>query len=147
MRTERGLHTYLHEADRILARPQLTFAALVFTQAVHSLEEYAGRLWEDFPPARFLTGVVSQDRELGFIIINVSLVALGAWCFWWPVRRAWPSAARFMWLWAGLQGINGVGHVIWTALQRRYTAGAATAPMLLMLALALVWQLREQRRR
>jgi hypothetical protein len=28
------------------------FGAHVAAQAVHSVEEYAGRLWESFPPAR-----------------------------------------------------------------------------------------------
>ncbi len=136
-----------YQTELTLSRRQLTFAALVIAQAAHSLEEYVGRLWESFPPARFLTGLLSQDRELGFIIINVSLVAIGAWCFWWPVRRAWPSAALVIWLWVGLQGVNSVGHLFWALRQRGYTAGVATAPVLLVLALTLAWQLRAPRRR
>jgi len=37
-------------------------------QAAHSIEEYAGRLWESFPPARLVSGLVSPDLERGFII-------------------------------------------------------------------------------
>ncbi len=114
-------------------------------QAAHSIEEYVGRLWLSFPPAYFLTGLVSQDRELGFIIINLSLAAFGAWCFLWPVRRAWPSAPVFMWVWVVTQLVNGLGHPVWTLRQAEYTPGVATAPVLLALALFLAWQLRSQR--
>ena len=75
-----------------MTRFQATFGTLVLAQAAHSMEEYVGQLWESFPPARFLTGLISQDLERGFIVINVSLVAFGLWCFLWPVRRGWLSA-------------------------------------------------------
>ena len=58
-----------------MTRFQATFGALILAQAAHSVEEYVGRLWESFPPARFLTGLVSQDLERGFVVINVSRVA------------------------------------------------------------------------
>jgi hypothetical protein len=63
-----------------MTRLDATFAALVFIQAVHSVEKYVGRLWAVFPPAIAITGLVSQDRRLGF------------WCFFWPVRRRWAAA-------------------------------------------------------
>jgi hypothetical protein len=69
------------------------FGALVFTQACHSIEEYVGRLRESFPAARLLTSLISSDLERGFIILNVGLVAFGVWCWLWPVRHGWPSAA------------------------------------------------------
>jgi hypothetical protein len=31
------------------------------------VEEYIGRLWESFPPARFLTRLISQDHDRGFV--------------------------------------------------------------------------------
>ncbi len=40
-----------------MTRPQVAFGALIVAQASHSVEEYVGRLWESFPPARFLTGL------------------------------------------------------------------------------------------
>ncbi len=61
-------------------KSQHLFLALIGVQSLHSLEEYVFRLWETFPPARFLTGLVSADLERGFIVINVSLVVLGIWC-------------------------------------------------------------------
>ena len=129
-----------------MSRTKTAFAALVVAQAAHSVEEYVGRLWESFPPARFLTGLVSSDRELGFIIINVALVAFGLWCLLWPVRRNWSSATGFLWFWIAIETINGVGHPLWSLRQGGYTPGVLTAPVLLVLALYLAFQLREPRR-
>ena len=57
------------------ARLRTAFLWLIVAQAAHSIEEYAGRLWESFPPARLVSGLVSSDLELnaaataeGFIV-------------------------------------------------------------------------------
>jgi hypothetical protein len=118
------------------------FLGLVLAQAAHSIEEYAGRLWEVFPPARALTGLVSSDLELGFVIINAALVGFGLWCYLWPVRNRWPVARGLMWGWVVVELINGVGHPLWAARIGGYTPGLITAPLLLILALALARQLR-----
>jgi hypothetical protein len=125
-----------------MTRTQMAFGGIVLAQAAHSVEEFVGRLWESFPPARFLTGLVSPDLERGFLIINVSLVAFGLWCFFWPVRQGWPSAVPLAWAWVALQLINGIGHPLWTLRQGSYTPGVATAPVLLALTLYLALQLR-----
>jgi Protein of unknown function with HXXEE motif len=124
-------------------RFQITFAALVLVQALHSIEEYIGNLWESFPPAEFLTGLVSHDHRLGFLIINVLLAAFGCWCVFWPVRRGWPSAGLFTVVWITIGIINGIGHPLWTLQQGEYTPGVITAPILLVLALMLAGQLRK----
>ena len=121
----------------ISVKPRATFGWLVVAQGAHSLEEYVGRLWESFPPARYLTGVVSSDRELGFIVINTCLIAFGVACFLWPVRRRWSSAAALMWFWVVIETINGVVHPLWSVRQGGYTPGVLTAPVLLALALIL----------
>jgi hypothetical protein len=120
----------------------MAFGALVLAQAAHSVEEYVGRLWETFPPARFLTGLVSQDQEQGFLLINVALVAFGVWCFVWPIRRDWPTAPLLAWIWVTIEVINGVGHPLWSLRMGGYTPGVATAPVLLVVALYLARQLR-----
>lgn len=120
------------------------FGLLVLAQAAHSIEEYVGRLWETFPPARLLTALVSTDQASGFLVINVALVSFGVWCLLWPVRRAWSSAAALAWFWVVLETINGVGHPAWSAAQGAYTPGVATAPLLLALALLLARALRQQ---
>ena len=125
-----------------MSRFQLTFGALILVQALHSVEEYVGHLWEAFPPARFLTGLVSSDHERGFVALNILLLAFGVWCLVWPVRRGWPVAATLAWVWAVVEIINGIGHPLWSILQGRYTPGLATAPILLVIALHLAYQLR-----
>ena len=125
-----------------MSRFQATFGALIAAQAAHSIEEYLGRLWESFPPAAFLTGLIPADREVAFIVLNCALVAAGVWCWLWPVRRAWPSAPAIAWLWVVIETINGVVHPVWSLLQRAYTPGVLTAPILLALALYLSRQLR-----
>jgi hypothetical protein len=119
-----------------------TFGALVAVQAAHSIEEYVGRLWESFPPAAFVTGLVSTDREVGFLILNIAIVALGVWCLLWPVRGNWPSAHAILWTWVLIETINGVGHMVWSLVQGSYTPGVLTAPILLLVALYLAMQLR-----
>jgi hypothetical protein len=115
---------------------------LVLAQAGHSIEEYIGHLWESFPPARFLTGLVSSNLEHGFVLINVSIFAFGLWCFIWPMCRGWPVAIPLAWLWVVIEIINGIGHPLWSLREGGYTPGLATAPALLLLALYLALQLR-----
>jgi hypothetical protein len=124
---------------------QLSFSALVLAQVAHSIEEYRGRLWETFPPARFVTGLVSQDREQAFIAINAALIAFGVWCVLFPVRRGWPSAALVAWLWVGVEVINGIGHAMWSIVNGGYSPGVATAPVLLVAALVVAKELRQNR--
>jgi len=118
-----------------MTRFHVAFGALVLAQAAHSVEEYIGRLWESFPPARFLTGLIAENLELGFLVINISLVAFGLWCWLWPVRRGW--------VWIAVELINGVGHPLWTLRQGGYTPGVATAPLLLVLAIHLAHRVRQ----
>ena len=125
-----------------MTRFQRTFLALVVAQAAHSFEEYLGRLYDVFPPARFVTGLISQDREWGFILVNVALVTFGFWCFLGPVRRDLPAATPLAWFWVAIELLNGVGHPLWSLGLLRYTPGVATAPALLILALYLAQQLR-----
>jgi len=127
-----------------MPRLELTFGALVAVQAAHSVEEYLGRLWESFPPARFVVGLVSVDHERGFVALNVALVAFGTWCLFWPVRGQWAMAASLMWLWVAIETINGIGHPLWSLLEGSYTPGVATAPVLLILATYLAIQLRQR---
>ena len=125
-----------------MSRFHLTFGALVLTQTAHSIEEYVGHLWESFPPARFLTSLVSSDLERAFVLLNVSLLAFGVWCFLWPLRRGWPVAASLAWFWVVIEIINGIGHPLWSVREGGYTPGLATAPVLLVLAVYLAHQLR-----
>lgn len=125
-----------------MTRLHLAFGALVLAQAAQSVEEYIGRLWESFPPARFLTGLVSQDHERGFVVLNVALIGFGLWCLLWPARRGWPCAVNLAWAWVAVEIMNGIGHSLWTLRQGSYTPGVATAPVLFVSAVYLARQLR-----
>jgi hypothetical protein len=124
-------------------RLDLAFGALLAAQAVHSVEEYLGRLWESFPPARFLTGLVSHDREWSFVTLNILLLTFGVWCLIWPVHRGWPSAVYLGWAWVIVEAVNGIVHPLWTLREGGYTPGVASAPLLLALAICLGFQLRK----
>ena len=127
-------------------RLKTVFILLVGVQALHSLEEYYFEFHEVFPPMRFLIGLVSQDLERGFVIVNSSIILFGLWCFWWPIRHGWRSAASFAWFWVCVELVNGIGHSTWSLLQRGYTPGLITALVLLPLAVLLARELISGRR-
>jgi len=129
-----------------MTRFKLAFAALVLAQAAHSVEECIGRLWESYPPARFVAGLISPDLEWNFVAGNVLLVTFGIWCLLWPVRRGWPSAVYIGWAWVIVEVINGIVHPLWTLHEGGYTPGVATAPLLLATAAYLWYQLRNAAR-
>jgi hypothetical protein len=68
------------------------FLALVSTQALHSMEEYLFRLYEVFPPAQFVSGLISRDLQRGFVIANLALLTLGFGCYLGPIRHDWDMA-------------------------------------------------------
>ena len=138
----RSLLRYPRRLPIHMTRFQTSFLALVCFQAAHSVEEFVGRLYDVFPPARFVSSLISTDRERGFVIINLALVTFGFWCFLWPARRQWALAVPLAWFWVAIELLNGVGHPLWSLSQLRYTPGLATAPFLLALALYVGWQLR-----
>ena len=127
-----------------LSRYESTFGALILVQAAHSIEESIGRLWESFPPARFVAGLASTDHERGFVTLNVLLVAFGIWCYLWPIRRQWGFAISLAWMWVVIETINGIVHPLWSIMNRGYTPGLGTAPVLLVLAIILASQLRQR---
>lgn len=115
------------------------FAGLAFAQAAHSTEEYYGRLWETFPPAQFLTNLVSSNLEVGFLIINAAIVIFAFACLVFIVAPARAGARALIWFWAVIEMLNGAGHLIWAGIERGYRPGAATAPFLLLFAACLLY--------
>lgn len=115
-------------------RSQLVFLLLVVVQATHSVEEYATKLYEVFAPARFVSGLVSNDFGVGFAVVNCALVAFGLWCYFVPVRSGRPSARGWAWLWVVLELANGIGHTGLALSARSYFPGAVTAPLLFVVA-------------
>ncbi len=124
------------------SRLTASFLGLVLVQAAHSIEEYSTRLYDVLPPARYVSGLLSADRRIGFAIFNVALVGFGLWCAVGPVRRGRRAAQSLAWFWVVLQTGNGLAHIGWAAAAGGYRPGLVTAPLLVAFALFLGWQLR-----
>ena len=106
------------------------FLCIVFSQTLHSLEEYYFSLWEVFAPARIASNFVSSDVETGFIIINTSVVLFGLWTYYWPVSQAWRPAVALMWFWIVFELANSAGHAFFAVGAGGYFPGIYTAPLL-----------------
>ena len=115
-------------------RAQRAFALLILAQAAHSIEEYLFRLFDVFPPARWVSGLISANLALGFAIANTALVLFGVWCYLARVRPSHRSAQAYAWFWVCLESANGVVHVILAGLEGGYFPGVGTAPLLIATA-------------
>ena len=116
------------------------FLALIGAQALHSVEEYFTRLYDVFPPARFISGLFTTDLRLGFAAFNLALVALGVWSYAARVRPSHPAAGGWIWFWAVLELGNGLVHLALAAYRGSYFPGAATAPLLIAAAVMLIYR-------
>ena len=112
-------------------RGRRAFLALIIAQAAHSVEEYAFRLYDVFPPARFVSGLIDSDPARGFMIGNAVLVLFGFWCYLARVRKAGQSGRGLASFWTVLETINGAGHLVLAVARGGYFPGAGTAPILL----------------
>jgi len=119
------------------SRTRRAFGLLVAAQAAHSVEECAFRLYDVLAPARFVAGLFGSDLARGFAFANVLIVLFGIWCYLARVRPAHPSSRAYAWLWTGVEGVNGCGHLLFAVQAGGYFPGAATAPVLLGLSLYL----------
>jgi hypothetical protein len=115
-------------------RTQFVFLLLILAQAAHSVEEYATRLYEVFPPARFVSSLICNNLALGFLVATVVLVTFGLWCWAIPVRLGWRAAYGLVWFWTLLELGNGIGHSANAVARKGYFPGVMTAPLLLLLA-------------
>ena len=112
-------------------RTQRAFVLLILAQAAHSLEEYVARLYDVFPPARFLSSLFSDDLRTGFVIANVLLISFGLWSWAVPLRRGWQSALGLAWFWAVLELTNGTIHLGLAVVRGGSFPGVLTAPLLI----------------
>ena len=127
-------------------RSKFIFLLLILTQAAHSVEEYAFRLYDVFWPARFISGLLSDDLATGFVIFNVTLVLFGLWCYLARVRAGHRSAKRWVWLWIVIELGNGIGHTGIALARSAYFPGVITAPLLLVLSIYLAVQMMQVQR-
>ncbi len=117
------------------------FLGLAITQAAHSIEEFYFRLFDVLAPARYLSGLVSDNLALGFAAINALIVVF---VFWTYFRRVQPAATRvtaWLWGWSVLEFGNGIGHVIFAVDADAYFPGLFTAPILILFNMALMVRL------
>jgi uncharacterized protein with HXXEE motif len=113
----------------------------MLTQALHAVEEYFGRLWEVYTPAKFVCNLVASDPRTGFIIINTAFISFSL--FYWLVfiKSKQASIPGFIWFWIVLEIVNITGHFSWAIYKRDYTPGVVTAFLLLLLVIYLLKQL------
>jgi Protein of unknown function with HXXEE motif len=121
---------------------RIAFQILILAQAAHSIEEYAFRLYAVFRPAQLVSALFSNDLRTGFAIANTVIVTVGIGSYLAAVRSTPRTARLWVWPWVVLEGANGVGHIVRAAEQGAYFPGVATAPILLVLSIWLVLQLR-----
>lgn len=119
-------------------RTKVAFLALIVAQAMHSVEEYFSGLYEVFAPARFISGLISNDLSTGFVVFNVGLVLFGIWCYLARVRPSHTSARGWIGLWIIIEGGNGIGHPLLALSRGGYFPGVITAPILLVISIYLV---------
>lgn len=113
------------------------FLLLIISQMLHSLEEYIFELWEVFSPARYVSSLISNNLTVGFVVINTTLVLLGYWCYFYPVKKTWRGAQIVIWAWTLLEIGNNDGHLIFALQQGGYFPGVITAIPLLVFACLL----------
>ncbi len=116
---------------------QIYFLLIALVQGFHSIEEYAGRLWDVYPPAKYICGLVSNNLERAFVIINISLFIV-LMLIWSATFSKTFSVKPLLWFWTIMETANGIGHSIWSIMQGSYTPGLITAPVLLILALNMM---------
>ncbi len=132
--------------------PQFTrlgaiYLLLGFAQAAHSMEEMGSHLYEFFWT---ITGIIHShiaafpqfrwNADL-FAIVNMALIAVLLGTV--PFAQSGKAWALFL---AGVAGgvetLNGIGHLSGALFFRGYVPGAATAPLLLVLGISLLRELR-----
>ena len=87
----------------MMRRTRVAFALLLAAQAAHSVEEYVAKLYDVFPPARFVSSLFSDDLRAGAL----------------------------SWFWAALEIVNGTVHSILAVARLAYFPGVLTAPLLI----------------
>jgi hypothetical protein len=113
----------------------------------HSVEEYVTRLFEVFAPARFVSGLVSEDLALGFAVVNAVFVGVAAWCYVGPVRAGGVAGQTAAAVWIAIELANGAGHLGIAAASGGYFSGSLTAVLLVVIAACLAFSLLTDRRR
>lgn len=113
------------------------FFWLITAQLIHALEEYAFELWVVFAPARYLSGLVSENVEFGYILINITIILAGYFCCFKIIATGsnWTNFIILFWLF--FETGNGLGHIVLSGLLGYHIPGLFTSPLLLIAAFVL----------
>ena len=114
-----------------------TFLILILLQGLHSIEEYIGKLWDVFPPAKYLTSLFSENHRTGFLIANIGILIIGIICWILLYSKIELFITKLLWVFIVIEIINGIGHPVWSLYQNDYTPGIITAPLLFITSLYL----------
>lgn len=102
-----------------MANRTIIFLMLVIVRALHSVEEYSGRLWEVLRPAKLVSSVVAENTGTGFLIINIGLFIFDMGCWFFLLRRNTAFARGVFWFWIIIELINGAGRPVWPLYEGR----------------------------
>ena len=102
------------------------FFVLVILQAIHSGEEFIFRLYERFPPMRFVYQNAPHLAKPAFVISNVLLILIGLICFFYWVQPDRHGATVVVWIWIVTESLNVVAHIVWAVLIGGYNPGLVT---------------------
>lgn len=114
------------------------FLLLVTAHVLHAIEEYAGKLWDVYPPARYVCNALSGDPETGFVMINAMFVIISLVFWYLNFSRKRKNIKPAIWIWIVLQAINGTGHIAWSISRGAYTPGLVTSAILLIIDYQLI---------
>ncbi|NNL91511.1 MAG: HXXEE domain-containing protein [Saprospiraceae bacterium] len=107
------------------------------------MEEFTGRLWESFPPAEALCGLISDDHETGFLTINISILLFGLASYLFFLKKNNSLSNLIIWFWIVIGFVNGIGHFVWSIIQTAYTPGLATSQAVFLATILLLIKFRE----
>ena|SRR5260370_6140887 len=119
-----------------------TFLLLVILQAIHSVEEFIFRLYERFPPMRFLYQNAPHLAKPAFAISNALLVLIGVVCLYYWVQPARRGARLVVWIWIIIESLNVIAHLVWAALIGGYNPGLVTAVLFVPVLIYLCYSMR-----
>lgn len=119
---------------------RILFALLIGLQAAHSVEESVFGLYDLLPYINWIDELRPGGAFVFFVVANTLFVSFGVWCYAARVRPKAPSAGFFVMLWVIVETLNGILHPAWSLTAGTYIPGTATAPFLLVAALALFWR-------
>ena len=126
-------------------RTKTLFLLLVGVQCAHSIEEYLTHLYKVLAPARYVSGLFSENLAVGFVAFNSIVVLLGFGCYFGPIRAARGAAVIVAWAWVVIELANGVGHILLALNAGGYFPGLVTGVALLLASAYLARSLRADR--